>query len=340
MSGFSELERIRIAAKSLMAGVKDADATTEWYESATPNSFIIGGEKVWTSPDVDILRDNPVSNASSARTLVSGTLAGIVADFSLPANAVRLTPIPGIKNTYAALNTPGDFTSGRLENWVLPQFVIQANGQPSFGYAVRLYNGDPNNGGHEILTTDGSSGTGINKSVAWIFDYAAGILMTSETSSLFTDDPYINGFIYIGSTANDSNPNSPTVSGSGFIEFEANCPFATSVDDFVYVVGPSIGGLLQVDTVDVTNLATMPAFGIVVGKTTPSLCKVRISGEVVPANMLEPGKRYFIDSTGKPSDTIPNPSPGGKAAVQAAAYALDTNRLLLTLNNIPLVRTG
>ena len=338
MAGFSELERIKLAAKALAAGVKDADPNTEWYESVTPNSFVIGGEKVWTTPDVETLRDNPASTAVIARTLSSGTLAGITADLSLPSNAVRLTPIPGIGNTYVALNTPGDFSSGRLENWVLPQFVPQSNGLPSFGYAVRLYDGDPSVAGTEVLTTEGSSGTGINKTVAWVFDYATGILLTSDTSSLFSDDPYINGFVYVGSTANDAS--SPTISGSTFIEYEANCPSAAAVDDFVYITGPSIGGMLQVNTVDIKNTQTMPAFGIIVDKTTPILCTVRVSGEVVPANVLTPGKRYFIDQAGKPSDTMPTPDPGGKAAVQAAAYALDTNRLLLTLDVVPLIRTG
>ena len=101
-----------------------------------------------------------------------------------------------------------------------------------------------------------------------------------------------------------------------------------------------MAGVIQVDTVDVTDLNTMPAFGIVIDKTTPTLCTVRVSGEVVPADVLTPGKRYFVGSDGKPSATMPAPSSGGKAAAQAAAYALDSNILLLTLDQIPIVRVG
>ena len=338
MAGFSELELTKLAAKALAAGVKDADPGTQWYESVTPNSFVVGGEKVWTAPDVETLRNNPVATAAAARTLVSGTLSGIVADLSLPENAVKLTAVPGISNTYVALNTPGDFSSGRLENWVLPQFVLQSNGLPRFGYAVRLYDGDPASGGTEVFTTDGATGTGINKTVAWMFDYATGILLTSNSSSLFTGDPYLNGFVYVGSTANDAS--SPTISGTGFIEYEASCPATVAVDDFVYVTGPSVGGKIQIDTVDITSTATMPAIGIVIDKITPLLCVVRVSGEVVPAAVLTPGKRYFIDSGGKPTETVPSPPTGGKAGVQAAAYALDTNRLLLTLDQMPIFRVG
>lgn len=337
MAGFSELELIRIAAKALAAGVKDADPRTQWYESVTANAFVLGGDKVWTSPDVDSLRDNPAANLSQARTLASGPLAGIVEDLSQPADAVQLSAVPGINNTYVALNTPGDFSSGVLDNWVLPQFVPQANGLPSFGYAVRLFDGDPNSGGTEVFTTDGATGTGINKTVSWIFDYATGILLLSDTQNLFSNDPYINGFVYTGTTANAATTSSGT---QPFIEYEANCPSSTAVDDFVYITGPSSSGKLQVATVDITDRSTMPAFGVVIDKITTTLCKVRVSGEFVPADSLTPGKRYFISSNGQVVDSLPSASPGGQAVVQSAAYAIDTNRLLLTLDQIPIVRTG
>lgn len=340
MPGFSELERIKLAAKALAAGVKDADPSTEWYESVNANAFVLAADKVWVESDT--LRQYPVANVSQARALASGTLSTIISDLSQVGNAVKLTAVPGINNTYVALKTPGDFTSGVLDNWILPQFVPQVNGLPSFGYAIRLYDGDPNSGGTEVLTTDGSTGTGINKTVAWIWDYATGILLTSDTSSLFSGDPYVNGFVYTGLTVKDLPT---TVSGSGSDEFplrfDAGCPAYVAIDDLVYVTGPSIAGLVQVDRVDITNSATMPAIGIVTEKVTTTRCKVVVVGEVNPSITLTPGKRYFASSTGAITVTVPTPSgPGAQAMVQAIGYAIDTDRLMMLPNLMPVRKLG
>jgi len=199
VAGFSELERINLAAKTLAAGVKDADPTTQWYESTLANSFVLAGDKVWIQADT--LRANPATNLAAAQALCIPTapLDGIVLDRSAAGNAVRLTPVPGVNNTYVALETYGDISSGRVDNWVLPQFVPLANGLPSSGFGVRLYNGNPATTGVPVLTTAGATGTGINKTVAWIWDYATGILLLSNTFSVA--DPWVNGFQYIGVTA-------------------------------------------------------------------------------------------------------------------------------------------
>jgi len=194
---FTNQERINAVAKALLGNVLDADASAQWYESTLPFGFSLDSRQVWTQADV--VKASPAANLAAAQAACAGPLAGIVEDRSLVTSAVRLSPVPGVSNTYVALATYGDWTSQRLINWLKPQFVPQVNGQPSFGYAMRLYNGDPGAGGTEVLTTDGGTGTGVNKSVGWIFNYDNGILLLA--SDFAVANPYIVGFRYIGTTA-------------------------------------------------------------------------------------------------------------------------------------------
>lgn len=203
---FDNQERINLNSKVLAAGVKDANEVGQWYETIFPNTFVSRGDKVWTNPDLATLLANPASNVGEAQANAAGPLAGIIVDYSNPVNAIRLSPVPGTNgSTYVAFDVFGNLGSTQLDNWVQPQFVPRTNGLPSIGYAVRLFDGDPNAGGTEILVTDGTSGTGVNKSVGWIFDYANGMLLLSADFRGSVADPWVLGFRYIGSTANDAN---------------------------------------------------------------------------------------------------------------------------------------
>lgn len=208
--GFSELERVQIAAKVLAASIKDSDPTSQWYESAQNNTFVLPGRQVWT--ESPLLRANPAPGPgpTSAQVLAATTLSGVLEDRSTV--AVRLTPVPGVNNTYVALTTYNDFSSERLDNWVQPQYVPLTNGLPSTAYTIRVYNGVPGVG-NEVLTTDGTTGVGINKTVGWFMDYAGGLLLTSDdfateflnqTGNAWLDDPYILGFRYVGGTASNN----------------------------------------------------------------------------------------------------------------------------------------
>lgn len=204
--GFSNQERINLVTKALAAGVLDANEAAVWYETLFPFAFTLGADKVWTQ--LDAIRSNPAANLAAAQANAAGALAGIVEDLSDPVDAVRLTQVPGTnQKTYAAYSTFGDVSSSVLDNWVQPQQSPQASGTPSNGYSIRLFNGDPNAGGVEILTTDGTTGTGANKTVGWIWNYANGLLLLSvdfftETGiSPGTVDFYVSGFRYIGTTA-------------------------------------------------------------------------------------------------------------------------------------------
>ena len=177
----------------------DADPVAQWYESVTSFGFVLGKDKIWLQ--TADLHANPAANVAIARANCAGPLLGIVSDLSLPAAAVRLTPLASVNNTYVALTTYGDFTSPWLQNWLKPAFVPQASGQPSFGYAVRLYNGDPAGAGVEVLTTDGTTGVGQTKSVGWVFNYDNGMLLLAADFAAMVPDPYVVGFRYIGADA-------------------------------------------------------------------------------------------------------------------------------------------
>jgi hypothetical protein len=121
-----------------------------------------------------------------------------IADYSLAVNAIRLTPTVN-QTAFFALSTYGDWTT-RMPSWLMPQHYPLADATPSFGYQVRLWNGDPNAGGVEIFPTTGK----IGASLAWTFSYGAGaiVIASNAVAALITDTThvYITGFQYIGPT--------------------------------------------------------------------------------------------------------------------------------------------
>lgn len=202
--GFSNQEAINLNFAALAAGVIDANSSAVWFEKQFGFSFILDANSVWTqlssipaAGNLTTARNNAVANPT------------IISDLSANADAVRLTKIAGTNNsTFAAYSTYNDTTSAIHKNWILPQLIPQSSGAASNGYAVNLYNGDPNAGGTLITTTDGQTGTGSTKQVGWIYNYALGLLLVSDDFyartgiNSATFNPYIVGFLYIGNTAN------------------------------------------------------------------------------------------------------------------------------------------
>lgn len=120
--------------------------------------------------------------------------------------------------------------------------------------------------------------------------------------------------------------------------FEADCLSSDDVDDCVYVTGPDVGGVAQVSKVDPRNISTMPMVGIIVEKSTTTKCLVQTFGEVHLSQILVPGKRYFVGTSGTPDVNIPTALVGGVAAVQPIGTALDEDRLLLLPNMNMIIR--
>ena len=197
--GFSDQERRNIDTKVLQASVFDANSTGVWFESRLASGKMIDGRQVLA--EMDKLEDNPAANVTDARNNAAGPLNGIIEDKSNPIDAIRLTAVPGTNgSTYVALSTFGDWSSVRIKNWIQPQIAPLSSGAASIGYAVRLYNGNPNAGGVEVFTTDGTTGLGVNKTVGWIFNYDNGELILSDDFKGSVTDPYVMGFYYIGAT--------------------------------------------------------------------------------------------------------------------------------------------
>lgn len=323
--GFSELERIKVAEKVLFASVKNADPNTQWYEAINQNRFVLKGNQIWTNPNLQTLLDSPQATLASAQAFAA-TVPTVVDDVTAPANAIRLTPIPGINNTYVALATYNDFSSERLDNWIQPQFVPQSNGQPSLGYTVQLYDGDPNAGGTFLGPTQGQSGSGINTTVGWIWDYGAGLLLLSEDYSIA--DPYVLGFRYIGSTAVDASSDL-----SEKIIEDAVCFDDDSVGDCVRIVSQrDLSGRLMVGRIDIT--AQKKACGIIISKSSPTACKVQLHGIMSGVYTgLTPGESYMIDTASRLTTTLPTPPASGFVYVQHMGHAVSDDELFIHPNN-------
>jgi hypothetical protein len=199
--GFSSQEKDNLLFKAIAANVIDANSVAQWYESRFPYENTVDGAKVWT--ELHTIKQYPAANPLQAENNVLNFLSSQV-ELRLISNPVHLTPVSGSNNsTFVALSLYNDFSSGTLDNWLAPVYVPQSNGAPSNGYAIRLYNGNPNSTGTEISTTDGMSGTGDTASVSWFFNYSMGLLFLSKdfVSLINPLDLWITGFRYIGQTA-------------------------------------------------------------------------------------------------------------------------------------------
>jgi hypothetical protein len=198
--GFSNQERINMNSKALAAAVIDANPVAQWYETRNPFSFLVDGNRVLTE-----FSSVPVAANLAAAQSNATANPSLIQDKSQLASAIRLTAVAGTNNsTYIAYSTYNDTSSAVLDNWIQPQLLPQTSGAPSIGYAIVLYDGDPNAGGTEVTTTDGTTGTGQNKSVGWIWQYSSGILLLSDDFKSSVSDPYVLGFRYIGATASSA----------------------------------------------------------------------------------------------------------------------------------------
>jgi hypothetical protein len=204
--GFNSTEVAKLTFKVQAGGVIDAASGAQWYESKFPFNPSINANRVLTQ--FDQVKLNPAANLAAAQS-AAASIPSIIEDKSVA--SVRLTQVTsGDNSTWVAYSTYNDRTSNILDLWIQPQKVPQTSGDPSSGYEIALYNGDPSSGGTYISTTIGQTSGG---EVGWVFNYDMGMLfIANDYPSASGYNFYIRGFRYIGETLADSTLGGGTVS--------------------------------------------------------------------------------------------------------------------------------
>lgn len=110
------------------------------------------------------------------------------------------------------------------------------------------------------------------------------------------------------------------------------CLNSDSVGNSLCIRGERINGKWRVQTADPCDTSKMPAIGVLISKSTPTVGKMQIMGPVLNIfTGLTPGKIYHVNL---PILTIAPPLPGGLgySMAQMFGYAAASDILILTGN--------
>ena len=215
--GFTASEIRKLTFKVQAANVIDADSGAFWYQSKLENSPAVKSERILTQYTV-VKSNLPTGSTyldqvTSLETLVNtgNVLENIVGNaYSTgPGGTIissRLSRVTaGLNNTWISYNTYNTPALGPKDLWINPASVPAANGDPTQGYTIQLYSGDPNAGGVKITTSVGQDAN----EVGWVWNYDMGVLfLANNLISFLTGNPtypagldfYVRGWRYVGTT--------------------------------------------------------------------------------------------------------------------------------------------
>jgi hypothetical protein len=101
------------------------------------------------------------------------------------------------------------------------------------------------------------------------------------------------------------------------------CLSSLAVGDLVYI---TTGG--SAEKIDRTDIAKMPAVGVVTAKSTPLLATIQFIGPVSVYTGLTEGAEYFAGSDGRPVSPL-SKGPTETIFTQSIGFALDSTTLFL-----------
>ena len=111
---------------------------------------------------------------------------------------------------------------------------------------------------------------------------------------------------------------------------EVVCNPGNSVGDAVYISGPRVGNLYQVDKADITDPMKIPAVGLIVSKRSPTEASVRWEGPIEGIfTGLVPRRVYYLNTSGTIDLVVPAPGLGQSLYVQRLGVALAADVLLV-----------
>ena len=191
---FNVTEKLNNADKlvlQLTGTSNDGPGAKYWYNENYGWAPVIPPSKLWKD----------FNSIPSAANVVEAENALTTHPTLVERRVVRLTLDPTSNNrAYVAHTIFENATTPVLSNFIQPALIRTPAGDASWGYNVRLYNGDPLSGGSELSAIfEANAGD-----PSWSFNYSAGILVCStDKSSIFkslydSGGLYIVGYRYIG----------------------------------------------------------------------------------------------------------------------------------------------
>jgi hypothetical protein len=117
------------------------------------------------------------------------------------------------------------------------------------------------------------------------------------------------------------------------------CAATDAVGDVVRFSGDKVGNRYQVTKVNIDSLATMPAIGVILRKTSATECEVQTSGALKGVySGLTPNLTLFIGTDSRLTHTVtPQPTTGPRAH-QIMGVASATTEVLLGVKS-PIILT-
>jgi hypothetical protein len=125
-----------------------------------------------------------------------------------------------------------------------------------------------------------------------------------------------------------------SASGAAQQVIPAFCFAADAVGDVVYIMGNKVGDHYQVTRVNINNILTVPAIGLILSKDSSTQCLVQLDGIVRGLYTgLTAQKPLFINTSGRLTHAVPSYPTSGRRALQMMGQAIASDELFLNVKS-------